>query len=139
VQAVEPHAVAGHQKAALGIAAGKVDHASVSTDAPARVNDPASILRRAQPGRSRTTVRWVPRSSTASRLAMGAVITSPAFRVGGTALLAGEEDPPLQRRGQEQITHLGHDRRGRLEGGAAGRAGEEQIARIQPLEAGQRG
>src|SRR5215207_6271908 len=57
------------------------------------------------------------------------------LEIGGVALLAGEEGPPLQRRAQEQVAHLGHDRRRRLERGPARRAREEQVARVEPLEA----
>ena len=58
------------------------------------------------------------------------------LEVGGVAFLAGEEHPPLERR-RQQVPHLLDDRRRRLQGGTAGRAGEEQVTRVQRLEPGQ--
>ena len=52
------------------------------------------------------------------------------LEVGGVAFLAGEEHPPLERR-RQQVPQLLDDRRRRLQGGPAGRAGEEQVTRVQ--------
>src|SRR4029453_14265585 len=100
-QAVQPDAVAGRQEPALGTPAGTGTRSVERTETvpapsaggwvahdlsvdrlPPGVNGTirARGCGRPQPAASRTTVRWVPRSSAPSWVAIDAVITSPALR-----------------------------------------------------------
>ena len=84
----------------------------------------------------RTTVRWRPRSIVPSSVPMDELDDVAVLEVLRVLGLALEEELPLQRGRQELGDEL--DRLGRCaERGALGRAGEDQVARFEPLEPAQ--